>query len=629
MIVSIDIGTSYSSICRLGPDGKVQPVDISTGAGMFGSKYSLPSAVFVEDGGNILVGQAALNNRRRRPENCRMEFKRNLGEDAPVLLGERSFHTEDLYTELFRHMKAKAQSVTDEPVGRTFLTYPASYGKDRRERLCSAAKAAGLFDLQLVDEPTAAAMCYCAQGYVKDGQTLLVYDFGGGTFDTALIRYENGRFTHLAQPTGLERCGGMDIDYLIMQDMRRAIEKEYPGTWDGLKGNKERYMRFTVRLNEMAVKAKHHLSDAGLYDDYIEVAGADEVFYRLTREQLNQMTASLVGQTVSVCRQMLADAGMSASGLSAVLLVGGTSRIPLVQEMAGKIMGKPPLCAADLELSVAQGPLMYLHKQEEIEQEQKKRQEAEERHLQQEREKRKMQQKAKELEEKLKKEREEAAAREKARREAEDRERRKRELEAAEKSRREAEERERQREAAGQKKEDEDLVLGRYAEEFISSYPYVKKGERDFEETYVAMFRAQVNMPVQEKVLLAANVLETNTYKGKAIQGTVFTNRGIYHRERVKDEVYGWVIKDHFTGWKKFAVSKLDISAPNHVDIMDVAAVSVIGIALNVYGHLLIRVHISGEEVARIYFYRASAKVKKAMQYEFFLALQQYLLSKM
>lgn len=179
MIVSIDIGTNYSSICRLGPDGKVQPVDISTGASMFGSKYSLPSAVFVEDGGNILVGQAALNNRRRRPENCRMEFKRNLGEDAPVLLGERSFHTEDLYTELFRHMKVKAEKGTGEQIGRTFLTYPASYGKDRRERLCSAARAAGLFDLQLVDEPTAAAMCYCAQGYIKDGQTLLVYDFGG------------------------------------------------------------------------------------------------------------------------------------------------------------------------------------------------------------------------------------------------------------------------------------------------------------------------------------------------------------------------------------------------------------------------------------------------------------------
>ncbi len=605
MIVSIDIGTNYSSICRLGPDGKVQPVDISTGASMFGSKYSLPSAVFVEDGGNILVGQAALNNRRRRPENCRMEFKRNLGEDAPVLLGERSFHTEDLYTELFRHMKVKAEKGTGEQIGRTFLTYPASYGKDRRERLCSAARAAGLFDLQLVDEPTAAAMCYCAQGYVKDGQTLLVYDFGGGTFDTALIRYENGRFTHLAQPAGLERCGGMDIDYLIMQDMRRAIEKEYPGTWDGLKGNKERYMRFMVRLNEMAVKAKHHLSDAGLYDDYIEVAGADEVFYRLTREQLNQMTASLVGQTVSVCRQMLADAGMSASDLSAVLLVGGTSRIPLVQEMAGKIMGKPPLCAADLELSVAQGPLMYLHKQEEIEREQKK--DAVEQRKQQDGEKQQLQQEIEKQQWKIEKQQQKI--------EQQQQEIEKQQLQQKVKDLEEKLEKE---EAARQKKEekDENLILGRHAEKFISSCPYLEKGRGDFDEAYVPMFRTQVHMPVQEKVLLAVNLCVTN----KAVVGTVFTNRGIYHRKLEKGDKVGECL---FTSWKKFAVSELQIKRrfKNNLSLLSLAVISPTLAGIPTY-HLF--VSISGEQIASVSLCGCSLELLTSIQ-NFFKKLQQHL----
>ncbi len=364
MIVSIDIGTSYSSICILGPDGKAQPIDISTGASMFGSKYSMPTAVFVEEDGSIQVGQAALNSRRHTPQNFRMEFKRNLGEDTPILLGGRSFKPEDLYTEIFRHMKERAEKVTGEPVGRAILTYPASYGEMRREKLCTAAKAAGLFDLQLVDEPTAAAMCYCAQGYVRDGQALLVYDFGGGTFDASLIRYENGKFRLLAEPAGLERCGGMDIDYLIARDMREAVEKEYPGTWDSMKKNQRRFMRFTSQLNEMAVKAKHHLSDAGAFNEYIDL-GMDDVDYRLTREQFNQMAAPLLGQTVQVCQRLLKDAQMSPSDLSAVLLVGGTSRIPLVQEMAGKIMGKPPLRAADLELSVAQGALAYQYKQNE------------------------------------------------------------------------------------------------------------------------------------------------------------------------------------------------------------------------------------------------------------------------
>ena len=358
MIASIDIGTTYSSICILGPDGKAQPVDISTGASMFGSKYSLPSAVFIEEGGGILVGQAAMTSRKHKPQNFRNEFKRHLGEDFPLLVGERSFRPEALYTELFRHMKARAEKLTGESIEKAYLTYPASYGKKRREKLRAAANAAGLFDLELVDEPTAAAMRYCAEGYVKDGQTLLVYDFGGGTFDVSLIRYENGKFELLSEPLGLERCGGMDIDYLISLDMRDTIEKEMPGTWDMLQQTPNRFLRFTSQLNELAVKAKHHLSDANTFEEYIEI-GMDDVHYQLTQERLNGMIAELVGNTVKICRRALDEADVAASEVSAVLMVGGTTRIPLVQEMARKITGKPVLCAADLELIVSQGALLY------------------------------------------------------------------------------------------------------------------------------------------------------------------------------------------------------------------------------------------------------------------------------
>ena len=280
----------------------------------------------MEDNGNILVGQAAMNSRRHKPQNFHKEFKRNLGEEIPFLLGERSFRPEELYTELFRHMKLRAEKLTGEPIEKAYLTYPASYGAKRREKLCSAAKAAGLFELELVDEPTAAAMCYCAEGYIKDGQTLLVYDFGGGTFDVSLIRYENGKFELLSEPLGLERCGGMDIDYLIAADIREAIEKELPGTWDSLQKNPSRFMRFTSQLNELAVKAKHHLSDANSFEEYIEV-GMDDVHYQLTLERFNGMIASLVGQTLQTCRRALDEAGAAPSEISAVLMVGGTSRI--------------------------------------------------------------------------------------------------------------------------------------------------------------------------------------------------------------------------------------------------------------------------------------------------------------
>lgn len=360
MIISIDIGTSYSSTCILGPNGKAQPVDVSTGASMFGSKYSLPSAVFVEENGNVLVGQAAMNSRKHNPQNFRMEFKRNLGEDIPILLGNRSFKPEDLYTELFRHMKACAEKVSSETVEKAYLTYPASYGEKRREKLRAAAKAAGLFNQVLVDEPTAAAMSYCAEGYIKDGQTLLVYDFGGGTFDVSLIKYQGQEFQPLAEPVGLERCGGIDIDFLIAQDMRKAIEEKSPGIWDDLQKNQSRFLCFTSQINELAVKAKHHLSAADKFEEYIEI-DPDKVLYKLTVERFNEMIAPLVGETIQTCRRALNEAGVAAEDLSAVLMVGGTSRIPLVQEMARKITGKPPLCALDLELIVAQGAMNYYY----------------------------------------------------------------------------------------------------------------------------------------------------------------------------------------------------------------------------------------------------------------------------
>ena len=200
--------------------------------------------------------------------------------------------------------------------------------------------------------------CYCAEGYVQEGQTLLVYDFGGGTFDMSLLRYENGAFALLAEPVGLERCGGMDIDYLIASDMREVIERELPGAWEEQQKNQRRFQRLTSQLSELAVKAKHHLSDAGVFEDDLTV-DLDDVNYQLTVERFNGMIAPLVGQTVQTCRRALDEAGIAPSEVSAVLMVGGTSRIPLVKEMAKKITGKPALCAADLELAVAKGALVY------------------------------------------------------------------------------------------------------------------------------------------------------------------------------------------------------------------------------------------------------------------------------
>lgn len=356
MIVSIDIGTSYSSMSMIGPDGKPVSVAIGEDGTVWGSKTLLPSAVFVEDNGNILVGQAAMRSRLRKPDCFRMEFKRNLGEDTPLLLGGRSFRVEELYTELLLHMKACVKKITDEDIELAYLTCPATYRKDKKERLISAAKAAGLFQVELVPEPTAAAMSYVSAGYVKDGQTLLVYDFGGGTFDAALIQYKGGAFLPLGEPLGLPRCGGIDMDRLIYQDMMKAVD---PDTLAMLQKKQEKYLRFAGKLSENAVSIKRHLSSAQTATEFISL-DLDEWEYVLDREHFEQMIAPMIDQTIHVCEDALTSAGLKKSDLSAVVLVGGTSRVPLVQQMVQQFAGKVPVYVApDVDLAVVQGALSY------------------------------------------------------------------------------------------------------------------------------------------------------------------------------------------------------------------------------------------------------------------------------
>lgn len=329
----------------------------------------------------------------------------------------------------------------------------------------------------------------------------------------------------------------MDIDYLIASDMRETIQRELPGAWEELQTNKRRFLRLTSQLNELAVKAKHHLSSASLFEDYLSV-DMDDVTYRLTVERFNEMIAPLTGQTLQTCRRALDEAGVKASEVSAVLMVGGTSRIPLVREIAKKITGSPAQCVADLELAVAQGALDYRQF------EQKKRQEAE--------------------------------AREKARREAE----------AREKARRETEARERAQKMESRKKESKTAAeqtvaqrtppqrltaeaLERLVEAFINAHDishHFGKNSQYFEDGLInslSKLKRGLRIPPDEKVLLAH---DTTFLVGKD-KGTIVTNRGIYCRpggssvgtERVD-----------FTSWAKLKAATIHIEEDGSIwDILD------------------------------------------------------------
>ncbi|MCH5211612.1 MAG: SEL1-like repeat protein [Oscillospiraceae bacterium] len=359
MIVGIDIGTSYSCAGRVNGEGKVEPVELSTAISMYGSKYSLPSAVFVDDGGNVQVGQAAINSRGIKPQNFIMEFKRLLGQKTPVYLGEKEFMPEDLYTELFRHIKKQTERIGGEPIEKAYVTYPASFQETKKKKIVSAAKRAGLFNVELVDEPTSAAMCYCATGDLQDGQTVLIYDFGGGTFDVSLVKYENNSFTLPTHPLGLERCGGIDVDRAIYNNMTAAVNNAAPEFLEKISGLPRK--RFESQLAEKAVKAKHHLTQYGEFSDVISTGPFDDgIPYTLSREKLESMIAGIVGNTITVCRDILSRAGLKVHELAGILMVGGTSRIPLVRRMTELFAGDVPVIySIDPELAVAQGAVLY------------------------------------------------------------------------------------------------------------------------------------------------------------------------------------------------------------------------------------------------------------------------------
>ena len=368
MNISIDIGTSFSSMCMKDNQGKIKPVYIKTAVNMFGNDYAIPTAVCVDKNGDMQLGQAAMNIQQQFPQNFVSEFKRNLGEETPFFLGGESFLPEELYTKFFIYFKECAEKAGGEPVDKVFITYPASYLEhDKRKRkIIGAAKAAGLFDIVLVDEPTAAAMNYLEEGSLPhDAKNLMIYDFGGGTFDVSLIRYDHGQFDLICDPDGDPECGGIDIDRIIYEDIMREVSENYAEALKMAAENPVYLQRVQFQIQEAAVKAKHQLSSVSYVQQTISI-GFETMIYELKREKFDNLIASLVAKSITACRNILQSADMKSEELSAILMVGGTSRVPLVQSMLKQFAGKVPvLTAQNMDLAVVEGALKYREKKTE------------------------------------------------------------------------------------------------------------------------------------------------------------------------------------------------------------------------------------------------------------------------
>jgi F-box protein 11 len=356
MWIGIDFGTSYSSaaLCDAA-DTPPQQGDLKLVRDPIKHVNFFPSSVYVKDN-QILVGQAADNSARIDPSRYKKEFKRDLGTDTPYVLGGHHMMPEDLVAKVLQRIKEEAEKMHSHVLNDIVLTIPATYQEHKRELMKQAAQTAGFQRVELLAEPVAAAFYYSwhtqDQQAFQEGEIILVYDFGGGTFDATLIQKQGAGYHYLGQPEGIEYCGGIDFD----REMYKDIKSQDSTLADRLNqqtlsGNRDRQV-----MVEWCRAFKHQLSETLSHED---VPPSSNETYHLTRQQFNVMIKPFVEQSMEICRHLIQKANLTWEQIDRVLLVGGSCRIPYVRETIERELGRSAVWADDPELAVCQGAAIY------------------------------------------------------------------------------------------------------------------------------------------------------------------------------------------------------------------------------------------------------------------------------
>lgn len=329
-VIGIDLGTTNSVVAVM--EGG-EPTVISTQEG----GRLTPSVVGFSKSGERLVGQLAKRQAISNPDRTISSIKRHMGTDYKVTIDDKKYSPEEISAMILQKLKEDAEKYLGEKVTQAVITVPAYFSDSQRQATKDAGKIAGLEVLRIINEPTAAALAY---GIDKtNDHTVLVYDLGGGTFDVSILEMGDGVF-EVKATNGDTHLGGDDFDERIMNWMIGEFKKE-----TGIDLSVDRMA--LQRLREAAEKAKIELS--GVLTTNINLpfitAGADgpkHLDMNLTRAKFDELTADLVERTMGPTRKALADAGLTSNDIEKVILVGGSSRIPAVQDAIKKILGKEP-----------------------------------------------------------------------------------------------------------------------------------------------------------------------------------------------------------------------------------------------------------------------------------------------
>lgn len=345
--VGVDLGTTYSAAAiATGTSSEIFPL---------GSRVpSIPSVVMLKEDGTLLVGEAAERRASSDPYRVAREFKRRLGDPTPILLGGTPYGADALSAALLGGIAAEVTERQGGAPELVAITHPANYGEYKIDLLEEAARLAGFDHVTFLTEPEAAALHYVESRHVDPGSIVAVYDFGGGTFDAAILQRTERGFTILGTPEGMERFGGVDLDDAVFGHVRDALG----GAIEDVDAEDPAVVAALAKLRDECRAAKEALSEDT--DTTIPVMLPSlHTQVRLTRTEFEDVIRPRVRDTISSLGRATESAGIGWDDLDRVLLVGGSSRIPLVGEMVRTATGNPVALDAHPKHTVALGAAQF------------------------------------------------------------------------------------------------------------------------------------------------------------------------------------------------------------------------------------------------------------------------------
>jgi YVTN family beta-propeller protein len=344
--LGVDLGTTFvaAAIMR---DGRPEMCTLGN------QTVVSPAVAYLNEESTLVFGEAAERRALSRPDRVERGFKRRLGDPTPVVLGGVPYQVTALMAAQLRDVLDKVARVEGGPPDRVALTYPANWGPYRRELFEEIPQLAGLRHHVTMTEPEAAAAYYGASRKLADGDAIAVYDLGGGTFDATVLRKQSGAVEVVGDPEGIERLGGIDFDEAIIQ----WINYTYGGALAELDMADPDAAAATARLRQECVQAKEALS-VDTETTIPVLLPSRHFFARLTRQDFEAMIRAPIESTIGTLVRAVHTARLDVQQLAAVLLVGGSSRIPLVERMIAAETGRPTVVDAHPKYAVALGAAM-------------------------------------------------------------------------------------------------------------------------------------------------------------------------------------------------------------------------------------------------------------------------------